>query len=158
MNNEKVTRREISFPTYKTLFFSFFFSLFGPLLLSNLITFLFLIHLKLFKCYRSTTWSFTNHLWILIATKQHRRSFASVWELVIVAFGGFFFFFEFLTPSTLKVHNFLNFISFFTIFSALNVLIRGFQDLLRHQKQWSPPLGSDLPWMFKCYNCNSICN
>jgi hypothetical protein len=55
MNNEKVTIREISFPTYKTCFFFLFFVLFGPLLLSNLITFLFLIHLKLFKCYRNTT-------------------------------------------------------------------------------------------------------
>jgi len=26
-NNEKITRRKISFPTYKTCFFSFFFSL-----------------------------------------------------------------------------------------------------------------------------------
>jgi len=46
MNNEKITRREINFPTYKTRFF--FFS-FGPLLFSNLITFLFLIHFKQFK-------------------------------------------------------------------------------------------------------------
>jgi hypothetical protein len=43
-SNEKITRREISFPIYKT-FFSFFF-FFGPLQLSNLITFLFFIHLK----------------------------------------------------------------------------------------------------------------
>jgi hypothetical protein len=46
-SNEKITRRKISFPTYKTHFFSFF--LFEPPLLSNLITFLFLIHLKQFK-------------------------------------------------------------------------------------------------------------
>jgi hypothetical protein len=45
MSNEKLSRREISFPTYKTLFFPFF-SLFGHLLLSNLITFLFLVHFK----------------------------------------------------------------------------------------------------------------
>jgi hypothetical protein len=36
-NNENITRRKISF------------LLFGPLLLSNLITFLFLIHFKSFK-------------------------------------------------------------------------------------------------------------
>jgi hypothetical protein len=47
MNNEKITRREINFPIYKTRFFCFFF--FGPLILSNFITFLFLIHLKKFK-------------------------------------------------------------------------------------------------------------
>jgi hypothetical protein len=39
-NNEKITEREISFPTYKTHFFLLFI-LFGPLLLLNLITFLF---------------------------------------------------------------------------------------------------------------------
>jgi hypothetical protein len=43
MSNEKITIRKISFPTYKTRFF------FGPLLLSSLITFLFLIHFKQFK-------------------------------------------------------------------------------------------------------------
>jgi len=41
------SNEKISFPKYKTWFF--FFLLFGPLLLSNLITFLFLIHLKRFK-------------------------------------------------------------------------------------------------------------
>jgi hypothetical protein len=46
MNNEKIIKREISFPTYKT---RFFFLLFGPFLLSNLITFLFLIRFKQFK-------------------------------------------------------------------------------------------------------------
>ncbi len=51
MNNEKITKTQISFQTYKTRFFFpfFFFFLFGPLLLSNLITFLFLIHFKRFK-------------------------------------------------------------------------------------------------------------
>jgi hypothetical protein len=44
MKNEKITGKEISFPAYKTFFF-----LFGPLLLSNLIIFLFLIHFKQFK-------------------------------------------------------------------------------------------------------------
>jgi hypothetical protein len=44
-SNEKITRREIIFPTYKT-HSSPFFPLFGPLLLSNLIVFLFLIHFK----------------------------------------------------------------------------------------------------------------
>ncbi len=46
-SNEKITRRKISFLTYKT--FYFIFLLFGPLLLSNLITFLFIIHFKRFK-------------------------------------------------------------------------------------------------------------
>jgi hypothetical protein len=33
MNNDKIIKKELSFPTYKTCVFSFFF--FGPLLLSN---------------------------------------------------------------------------------------------------------------------------
>jgi hypothetical protein len=45
-SNEKITRKEINFPTHKTFFFPPFSPLFGPLLLSNLIFFLFLIHLK----------------------------------------------------------------------------------------------------------------
>jgi hypothetical protein len=45
-SNEKIEKNKNSFSTYKTSFFSFFFK---PLLLSNLITFLFLIHFKQFK-------------------------------------------------------------------------------------------------------------
>ncbi len=44
MSNEKITRREINFPTDKMHFF-----LFGPFLLSNLIILLFFIHFKRFK-------------------------------------------------------------------------------------------------------------
>jgi hypothetical protein len=44
--NEKIMRRKISFLTYKSCFF-FFFLLFGPFLLLNLIAFLFLIHFKM---------------------------------------------------------------------------------------------------------------
>ncbi len=66
------------------------------------------------------------------------------------------FIFEFLTPSTLGAHNFLNFISFLMIFSALKAPIGGVQVLFRHHKQWSSPFWSSLPWMFKCYSCNSI--
>ncbi len=54
----------------------FHFSSFLPLILSNLITFLFLIILNNLKCYRSTTWSFTNHLWNLITTNQHTKNFS----------------------------------------------------------------------------------
>jgi hypothetical protein len=58
-------------------------------------------------------------------------------------FGGLFF--EFLTHSTLGVHNFLGFISFLTNFSAPKVLIRGVQIVFGHQKQWNPSLGFGLP-------------
>jgi hypothetical protein len=44
-SNEKITRRKISFPTYKKKIF-FFGVFFGPLLLSNLIAFLYFIHVK----------------------------------------------------------------------------------------------------------------
>ncbi len=45
---KKITRRKKNFPNFQILFF-FFFLLFGPLLLSNLVSFLFFIHLKRFK-------------------------------------------------------------------------------------------------------------
>jgi hypothetical protein len=67
-----------------------------------------------------------------------------------------FVFFKFLTPFTLKGHNFLNFIPFFTFFSALDAPIEGVQVLFEHKKKWNPPLGFSLPWMIKCYSCNSI--
>jgi len=49
-SNEKITTTKISFSVYKTRFLPL---LFAPLLLSNLITFLFI--LNNLKCYRSTT-------------------------------------------------------------------------------------------------------
>jgi len=47
MSNEKITRREINFLSYKTRLFIYLF--FGPLLFSNLIIFFFLIRLIRFK-------------------------------------------------------------------------------------------------------------
>jgi hypothetical protein len=47
MSNEEITRRKISFPTYKTFFFSLF--PFAPLLLLNLIILFYFIHFKQFK-------------------------------------------------------------------------------------------------------------
>jgi hypothetical protein len=86
MSNEKIIRREINFPTYNTCFFFF-----RPLLLLNLITFLFYSFLKR---YRNVIWSFTNYLWTLTTTKQHIKNFVGVWEPDFVTFGGLFF--EFL--------------------------------------------------------------
>jgi uncharacterized membrane protein len=51
-NNEKITRRKINFSAYKMCFCFFFW---GSLLLSNPITFLFLIHLNDLKCYKIAT-------------------------------------------------------------------------------------------------------
>jgi len=64
-----------------------------------------------------------------------------------VAFSGLFF--EFLTPLYFGGCNFPNSNLFLTIFSAPNVPIKKVQVLSRHQKQWSSPFGSGLPWMFK---------
>jgi hypothetical protein len=47
MSNEKITKNKKNFPTYKTCFYLFLS--FGPLLLLDLIIFLFLIHFKQFK-------------------------------------------------------------------------------------------------------------
>ncbi len=66
-------------------------------------------------------------------------------------------FFEFfMTPFILRRHNFFNFILFLVIFNALNAPIGGVQVLIKHKKQWTPPFGCGMLWMFKCYNCNSI--
>jgi hypothetical protein len=61
-----------------------------------------------------------------------------------------------LITSTLTGHNFFNPILFLTNFSAPNMPIRRVQVLFKHKKQWNPPLGSSLPWVFKFYSCNSI--
>jgi hypothetical protein len=53
--------------------------------------------------------------------------------------------FEFLTPSTLRGCNILNFNQFSTIFYAPVAPIREVQVLFVHQTQQSPPLGSGLP-------------
>jgi hypothetical protein len=73
-------------------FFSFFLNLpiFKP---HNLFIFYFLNNLK---CYRSTTWSSTNHLVILISTEQHTSKFLGVYELTFVC--SMICFFEFWPP------------------------------------------------------------
>ncbi len=52
-------------------------------------------------------------------------------------------FFEFLTPFTMKGHDFLKFIPFLTIFITLDARIRGVQ-VFFNIKKWSLPLGSNL--------------
>jgi hypothetical protein len=125
--------------------FFLFFIFFEPLLLSNLTTFLFT--LNDLNCYKSSTWSFTNHFETLIITKQHTKNFLSVWEPAFVTFNGLFFF-EFLTPLLWEVITF----SFLTIFSALDVPKRGVQVLFGHHKQWALPLD---PTSLECLNVRS---
>jgi len=134
MSKEKITIREINFSNLQK---TFFFFLFGSFILSNLLTFFFLFILNDLKCYRNTTLSSTNHFCILITTKYHKRNFLGVWEPAFVTFGGFFL--EFLTPFTLRGHNFLNYILFLRIFNALDTLIGGFQILFRQKTmEYSP--------------------
>jgi hypothetical protein len=59
------------------------------------------------------------------------------------------FFFEFLTPSTLGGGNFFNSFPFLTIFSALDVPIRGVQVLFGHHKHEALPLD---PAYLECLN------
>jgi len=64
-SDKKISTRKISFPIYKTRFFLLLLLLmFGALLLSNLITFLFIIHLRWFKmlqeCHKSSLNSNSN--------------------------------------------------------------------------------------------------
>jgi len=107
MSNEKITRRK-----KKNSMFFLFFILFGLLLLSNLITFLFI--LNDLKCYKSSTWSFTNHFGTSIITKQHTRNFLSVWELAFVAFNGLFFWvFDLLCFGRWYLFKFFSFVTIF---------------------------------------------
>ncbi len=102
-----------------------------------------------FKCYRNTTWSSTNHLRLLIATKQHIRNFLGVHGSTFVVLGGLFFF-GVLDLVTFGGCNFLIFNLFLTIVSMLDVPRRGVQVLFGHHKQWSSPLGSGLSWVLTC--------
>jgi len=138
--------KKISFPTYKTCFFS----LLGPLLVLNLIIFLFLFILDDLKCSRNGTWSSTNHFWTLIVIEQHTKNFLSVWKLGFVVFGILLFFFEFLTPFMLGGHNFLISNLFSMIISVSNTPRGGVQVLFEHPKQQNSPLGSGLAWALKC--------
>jgi hypothetical protein len=58
----------------------FFFLLIGPLLLSNLITFLFLIPFRQLSGISAPPEILQNHSGTLIATELHTRNFLGVWE------------------------------------------------------------------------------
>ncbi len=87
-NNEKIARRKISFPTHKTCFFFFFLD---PSYFQSFYLFHFLSILNDLKCYKSATFSSTNHVWTLITTKQLQfffgwlgLSFSNVWWFVFL--------------------------------------------------------------------------
>ncbi len=123
----------------------FFFFFFGPFLLSNIITFLFFIHLKLFKVlqeccvkfYKSSLNSNNNRETCKEVFERKETNLCNVW---------WFVFFEFLTPfTTLEDQNFLISNLFSTIVSVSDAPTGEAPVLFGHQKQRSPPLGSSLP-------------
>ncbi len=140
-SNEKIARRKINFPTNKTCFFPPFLS--EPLLLSKLLTFSFLVHLKCLNCSWSITFNSTNHFWTLITLEQHTRSFLGVWELNLQC--SVVCLFCVLDPSNLRGHNFVNCNMFLKIFSAPDAPIGGVQVLIGHQL-----FGSGMPLALNC--------
>jgi hypothetical protein len=148
---KKITRRKISFPTYNTHFFVYF-PLWAPST-SNLITFFFVIHFKQFKVlykrhlkfYKSFLNFNSNRTTYKEIFGCSQTDLCNVWWFVFlsywphlrwgaVTFSMFFFFWQFLVCQI--------------------VPIRGVQVLFGHWKQWSPPLGSSLPWILKCFATN----
>ncbi len=97
---------------------SFFFSfLFGPLLVSNLITFLFLIHLKQFKVLQECHLTFFKLFW---TSNKIRTTYKLFFECsgIGLCMVQWIDFLKFLTLSTLGDHNFLNSISFLDDFQC----------------------------------------
>jgi hypothetical protein len=134
--NGKNNKTKNKLSNLQNMGFPFFFLLFGPLLLSNLIIFIFLFILNHLNCYKSATWSSTNHIWTLIATEYHTKKIVSVQEpasqeSAFVVFGCLFFF-ELLDPSTLGGRNFLIFYLFSTIATLSDVPRGGTQVSLGH--------------------------
>jgi hypothetical protein len=106
-SNEKLKRKKLNVPSYKTFLFPFFL-LFRPLLLSNLITFLLLNPFKQFEvlqeCHRKFYKSSLNF-------NSNRTTYKELFGCLKTSLYSvqWFFFFEFLTPFTLGGHNFLIF-------------------------------------------------
>ncbi len=67
-----------------------------------------------------------------------------------------FVFFNFWPPLLQWAITFSISIPFLMIFNVPDVPTGGFKFCLNTPKKWSLPLGSNLPWMLKCYSCNSI--
>jgi hypothetical protein len=142
--NQKSSEENLFFQISKHVFF-FHFSLFGPFLLSNLITFLFLVDLKWFKILLEHHLKFYKS-YSNSNTATYKENFeCSGIDLCIVQW----FVFLSLDP-LLKDCNFLIFNLVLTIASMSDAPRREVQVLLGHQKQQSPPLWSGLPWALKC--------
>ncbi len=98
MKNKK---NKFFFQVTKRVFFLFF----GPLLLSNLITFLFFIHFKQFKVIQERELKFYKSYWYFNSKETNIKG--SFWVSKNRPLQCSMVFFEFLTPFTLGDHNFL---------------------------------------------------
>ncbi len=135
-NNQKISKKKKkkkSFQVTKRFVFLFF----GPLLLSNLITFLFLIHFKQLKFLLERHLKFYKSCLNFNRKKTTKKELSGCLKIGLCNVQWFFS--EFLTPFTLGGHNFLISNSFSTILSVLDAPRRGLQVLFRHQKQKNPP-------------------
>jgi hypothetical protein len=129
----KMSNEKVSFPTYKTRVF----------LLWTPLTFkphnFFIIHFKWFKVLYEHQLKFYK---LSLNCDNNKATYKEFYGCLGTSLCSIWWFISWvLDPSILRGHNFFNFILFLTICSALDVPIKGFQVLLRCQKQWSPPLG-----------------
>ncbi len=147
-SNEKKNKKKKSFSTYKSCFFFFF--LFG-FQISELSYFLFIY--DNLKCYLSATWSSKSHVWTQITAEQHTSNCLGVQELVFVVFDGLFFF-EFVTPFTLRGYNFFISNLFLTIIFVSDVPRAGVQVCLDNKNNRALPLYPGCPERFKCSATN----
>ncbi len=130
---------------YKSCFFSFFFIL-TPLTFKS---HNFLIHFKWFKMLQEHYMKFYKASLNSNINRATYKEFFGWSETGLVVFSGLFFW-VLLTLSTLGGCNFLNFILFSMIFSTSDAPIGRVQVLFGNQRRPSFPLGSSLPWAFKC--------
>jgi hypothetical protein len=146
--NEKITRKKKTFHLTKCVFILFFI-LFGPLLFSNLIIFLFCIHIKRLKVLYECHLKFYK---LSLNSNSNRATYEEFFGCLKTSLCSlqWFFLFEFWTPFSLGGYNFLISNPFLTIASVSDASREGVQVLFWHQKHTSPPLGSGLPWALKC--------
>jgi len=143
-SNEKITRRKYAFQLTKHVFFIFFSFLWISLIFKPHNFFIFLFILNDLKCYRSTTWSSTNHLGTLIAIESNIQGMSWVfgnrllWCLVDCLF-------EFLTPLLWRARTFSFLIRFWQLLVCQMCQEEGFKFCL-DTKNMKPS-----PWIaLKC--------
>jgi len=130
----------------------YFFLLFGPLLLSKLLTFSFRVHFKQFKVLYEHHLQFYKSSLNCNSNRATYKEFLRCLRIGFVVFCGLFF--SVLDPLYLwgqeGGRNFLICNPFLKKFSASDTLRGGVQVLFGYQKQHSPPIESGLPWALKC--------